>query len=169
MGNILAILCLVVIGIGYLGYISDKEKKIKAWFLSNDKIIPLDVLMCFSNTEFVQRFKRYFGSCSQNFLLEYADGKYVEINSLSSERHLLKQIEQKQDFMIDKRYNPDDEYVVKDSIKKVMFNIWLDYGYKDNYKKLFWNEMVRLYDSGDVATSTFNEINRRFYKYKQMS
>jgi len=82
---------------------------------------------------------------------------------------LLNQIEEKQDFMIDKRYNPDSEYVVEEWIKKVMYDIWLDYGYKNNYKKLFWREISRLYSSGEVSTSSYNEIYRRFYKYKQMS
>jgi len=169
MFNFLVIIGLVAIGIYCCVYIRNKEEKIKKLFTSHDKIIPLDVVMCFSNAEFVKRLKKYFDGSAKKMLLEYADGKYIEINTASSENRLLNQIEEKQDFMIDKRYNPDSEYVVEEWIKKVMYDIWLDYGYKNNYKKLFWREISRLYSSGEVSTSSYNEIYRRFYKYKQMS
>lgn len=147
-------------------YEVNKEQKIKRFFVQNERIIPIDLIICFSNSEFIRRFKRYFkGSI---MLYEYADGKYFEINSASSENHLLYLIERKQEFMIDKRYEPDKEYEVNDYINKIMYEIWLDYSYSRKYKTLFWREISNLYREREVSLSTYNEINRRFYKYKAM-
>lgn len=168
MIRILVIIGLVAIGVCYCVYIRNKEENIKELLTSSDTI-SLETIMGFSNEELVKRLKFYYKNQDKKVLLEYADGKYLEISTNDSEKALMKQIESKQDFMIDKRYNPDDEYVVKECINKIMYENWLDYAYKSNYKTLFWREMNRLYGSGEVSTSSYNEVYRRFYKYKQMS
>lgn len=145
-----------------------KLEKNKKKLLTSSRNLPLETVVSFSLVELTSRLKRYYRKEGKTILIEYADDKWVAINTNDTQLMMLKVLDEAQDFMISKRYNPDEEYAVREYINSIMHDIWLDYAYKSNYKALFWGEMNYKYASGEVSTSSYNEVYRRFYKYKHL-
>ena len=168
MLTIIVCIVIVLIAVYYFSRIFEEEKKIEVLLTSSD-IIPLTVVMAFSTTELIERIKCYYRKKGKRLKIEYSDGKYIEFHTSCSKEYLINLLDNKQDFIISKRYKPDDEYFVKDDIDKIMYDIWLDYAYRDNYKKIFWREMYNKLSRGEVSNSTYSEIYRRFYRYKYMN
>jgi len=157
----------VVIAVLIYLFVKDykEEKNIKKEFISNE-IIHLDTLILFSNAEFANRIKRYYKHKYKNLKFEYADGKYRNIRTSMSKSEIKNSLEEAQDFMIARRYEPDKNYIVKDYITSIIFDVWLDYAYKSNYKILLKRELYRMLDEGTISNSSYNEISKRLRKFK---
>lgn len=166
MGKILLVLAIVLCVLLVKAYIEMETNK-KILLTSSDKI-PLETVLMFSLYEFTKRLKRYYGKAGKTILIEYADDKWAALNTRDSQAEMIEVLEEAQGFMISKRYDPDENYVVKDSINKIMYDLWLDYAYKGNYSVLFWREINEMYSKYDISKSTYNEVYRRFYKYKYL-
>lgn len=163
---LLGIIFICICGLGCMYYAKLQENK--KILLTSSQIVPLKTVVCFSIYELTKRLKWYYGKDGEKILIEYADKKYIELDTKESQEELIEKLDKIQDFMISKRYKPDEIYVVKDNISKIMHDIWLDYAYKSNYKNLFWREMNRMFSEAKVPKSSYNEIYRRFYMYKYL-
>lgn len=163
--RVLIITFFMVLAVGYGIHFFDKERKIKRLLTSTDKL-PMKVVVGFSVNELIDRLKAYYSSDSKKIFIEYADDKYLEINTNDTKEYILGRIDEIQEFMIRKRYEPDEEYVVKEYLSRVMHDLWLDYSYRNNYKTIFWREIGGKYSEGEISTSSYNQIYKRFYSYK---
>lgn len=155
-----------ILGCGMCIFHYYKLEKNKKELFTENEVITLEKVMIFSLIEFTSRLKRYYGRKGKTILVEYADGKYVAIDTKGTQLSMINKLDEVQNFMISKRYNPDDNYVVKDSINKIMYDIWLDYAYKGNYRSLFWREMNTMLEDNKISKYSYNEIYRRFTKYE---
>lgn len=165
MLRVLIIAFLAILAVGYGIYFLDKEKRIKRLLTASDKL-SLTVVTSFSIDELVDRIKTYYHGDNKKIFIEYADDKYLEINTNDTKEYILGRIDEIQEFMIRKRYEPDEEYVVKEYLSRVMHDLWLDYSYRNNYKTIFWREIGGKYSEGEISTSSYNQIYRWFYSYK---
>jgi len=141
-------------------YYFKEEKAISKLFINKDTI-PINTLMRFSNEDFVDCIIKYNqGFCKIN--VEYADKKYFQIDAKDSKKDILLKLEQIQKTMIEKRYNPDGEYIIKDKINKIIYDIWLDYSYKETYRKIFKEQVHAMFENDELSRYEFNEVSRRF-------
>ena len=99
--------------------------------------------------------------------IQCGDDYYVPVPKDITAKELAAKLGILQDLMIRKRYESKNEIPVKDSIDRIIFDIWLDYGYKPNYRNILRREMAILLDKGDISNSTYNEIYRRAYMFER--
>ena len=165
MLNLFVITGLLVLGIIYIIYHIYTENGIKR-ILTSEQIIPLQTVMTFSNLELIKRLKRYYKGSKKIVFIEYSKGKHLVIFTDCSQKYLLEKLEQKQRYMINNRYELESNAELTDTVDSIIYDLWLDYAYKVNYENLFWREINDSYEAGKMSNSSYNEIYRRFYKYK---
>lgn len=153
VGIVFGLVCFI--GIKHY-YTLEKNKKI---LLTSNGVISLRTVTIFSLYELVNRLKRYYRKAGAVVLIEYADGKYVDINTKESKLSMFNRLVEAQGITF-------EEELGYDYITSIMYELWLRHACKRNYKKLFWNEVNRMHQMGEVSISLYNEIYRRFYKYK---
>lgn len=162
MAKLMIIVGVLLIGICLGVFFVIKEMRIKNLLTSSNKL-SLEIIMGYSNFELIRRLKYYYKEKARLIFLEYTDGKHLMISTAKPIKDLIKELEQKQELIINMSGKDGG---LKDPINQTIYQIWLNYAYSSNYKKLFWQEITEMYSKGEISTSTYNEIYRRFYKYK---
>lgn len=130
-------------------------------------VLKVETLMLFSNEELVYRIMKILKKTGKRLNIQCGDDYYVPVPKDITAKELAAKLEILQDLMIRKRYESKNEIPVKDSIDRIIFDIWLDYGYKPNYRNILRREMAILLDKGDISNSTYNEIYRRAYMFER--
>ena len=162
---LVVIVSIIICGL-YIANCIRAERKVKRFFVENS-VIRLPQLVTFSIYELVTRIKKYPENKGKEFLIEYADNHFLDLDSSDTREKLIEKLESIQDLLIEKRYEKDNEYVVKDSILNIMHDIWLDYAYARNYENVFWRQMYKKLNDGEISDSTFNIIHKKFYSIKR--
>lgn len=159
----LVILVPLILCVVYVYTRIKQEKRIKKFFLENSEI-KVDQLVTFSIDEFVKRIKKYPENKGKTFLVEFMDNKHISLSSDTPKRELVEALQEVQDFLVEKRYsNPQEGYISKDHIADMMLDVWVDYAHSKNYEDIFWRQMYRKLNEGEISDSTFNIIHEKFY------
>ena len=143
-----------------------QEKRIKKFFLENSEI-KVAKLVTFSIDELVKRVKKYRENKGKTFLVEYMDGKYISLDSDDSKVELGRKLEKVQEILIEKRYNNDECYIVNDHIVDMMLDVWVDSAHSKNYEEIFWRQMYKKLNAGEISDSTFNIMHEKFYSIRK--
>ena len=164
-GIILAIV-FAIIFISFKGHFKN-ERKIKNLFLSSEGLVDLHVVELFSTYDLVNRIKMYYPKDTKSLKVEYFPGKYTAINLKDSQLDIIKQLDDLQEHIISKRYCDTNEYIINDFLEKLIYDLWLDYSCKNNYRQIFKRHLYVLLEDGEISDSTFNELSRRFFDFEK--
>lgn len=165
MAFIVCIVCLVLLAFGirnnYLYY-----KKANALFNVKGEL-NVQTLILFSNNELISRIMKILKETGEDLKIQCGDTYYMTISSNIKPCELCGKLDLLQSLMIHKRYDGKNEIVIKDSIDKIIFDIWLDYGHNPRYRNILRREIAMLLERGDISNSTYNEIYRRVYLFER--
>lgn len=128
--------------------------------------LKLETIILFSHEELAKRIMKIIKKTNKSLEIQVADNSYLLIPRNISKNELLSKIDIAQSLMIYKRYDKNEQ-LVKETVDKQIFDIWLDYGYKQNYRVIFRREILNLLDSGEISNSTYNEMYRRMFCFER--
>lgn len=129
--------------------------------------LRLETIILFSHEELAKRTMKIIKRTNKPLKIQVADDEYLSIPNNLSKEELLAKMDVLQSLMIHKRYCGENEAIVKEAVNRHLFDIWLDYGDKQNYRTILKREMLRLLDSEEISNSTYNEMYRRAFRFKR--
>ena len=166
MINLVVIGIVVAIAISYIVNNIKQALRIKRFFVTKS-VIKVSEMVTFSIDELVKGIKKYRENKDKDFLIEYEDNQYIELSNDDTKENLRKKLENIQDLLIRKRYIDGSEKSVNDYVVNIMHDIWVDFAHNRKYEDVFWRQMYRKLNDGDISDSTFNAVYRNFYSIKK--
>lgn len=163
------IIFFVVVGVLFVSWVIDRYvsyQKLNSLF-EVDEVLKLETVILFSNEELARRILKIIKRTGKPLKVELADNYSFIVPVDISKKELLDKFELAQSLMIEKRYDGRDEITVKECVDKKIFDTWLDYGYKQNYRVILKREMLSMFETGEISNSTYNEMYRRAYLFER--
>lgn len=146
---------------GYMNY-----QKMNFLFNVEDTL-DFETAILFSNEELARRILKIVKRTNKPLTVRIADNYSFIVPADISKTEILAKLDDAQSLMIHKRYNGKDEILVKDYLDRMLFDIWLDYGYKYKYRTILKREMDYLLEKGELSNSSYNEIYRRAFYFER--
>lgn len=165
----LSIVLCVVIGILFIYYCRNRyiyyQRENELFNVT--EFLKLETIILFSHKELVGHIMKIMKKTNKPLNIQVADNSYLFIPANISKAELFSKIDLAQTLMIRRRYDGKNDEPVKDTVDKNIFDIWLDYGYKQNYRTILRREMATLLENDEISNSTYNEMYRRAFLFER--
>ena len=131
--------------------------------------LNFETIILFSNYEITRRVLEIIKKTGKGVRIQCGNSSWLLISNDVCKDELLSKLELIQDVMIYKRYHGKNENFVKDNVDQILFDTWIDYGYRQNYRTILKREMANLLNSGEISNATYNEMYRRAYLFERLN